>query len=244
MSHAALSAMGMSLQLAALALLISAPLAIGLAWWMTRVRWRGKVLLDAVILLPLGLPPAVIGFWLMAALGDQGAFGRWLRHDLGWVIDLYPGAAVGAACIMTVPMMARMLRPVFEAHDPMLLPVARTLGASDWHAWRSVALPLTLPAIGSAMALGFAAAWGESGAVLVLAASGMGGTLDASQPTLPLALWQTLAASGRPQSLAWEVATLSLGVAALAVVGSELLRWQWQNRWQGNARINWRSGRS
>lgn len=243
MSAAAWSALWMSLQLAALALLIATPTAIGLAWWMARVSWRGKVLLDALILLPLGLPAAVIGFWLMTGLGNQGALGRWLRQDLGWAIDLYPTGAVVAACVMTVPMMARMLRPVFEAHDPMLLPVARTLGASDWYAWRTVALPLTLPAIGSAMALGFAAAWGESGAVLVLAAGLPGGIAQAEDPTVPLALWQALSSPGRPQALAWEVAALSLGVAAAAILVSELLRWQWQHRWRGNARMHWRTER-
>lgn len=243
MSTAALSAIWMSLQLAALTVLIATPLSISLAWWMARVRWRGKVLLDAIILLPLGLPPAVIGFWLTTGLGEQGALGRWLRQDLGLFVPLYPTGAVMAASLMTIPMMARMLRPVFEAHDPMLLPVARTLGANNWHAWRTVALPLTLPAIGSAMALGFAAAWGESGAVLVLAASQLGGTANTDTPTVPLALWQALATPGRPQALAWEVAALSLGVAAAAVLTSEILRWQWQHRWQGSARMDWRAER-
>lgn len=244
MSDAALAAMWMSLQLATLTVLIATPLSITVAWWMARVNWRGKVLLDAFILLPLGLPPAVIGFWLMTGLGEQGALGRWLRQDLGLAVDLYPTGAVLAACIMTVPMMARMLRPVFEAHDPMLLPVARTLGANTWYAWRTVALPLTLPAIGSAMALGFAAAWGESGAVLVLASGQPGGIGRAEDPTVPLALWQALASPGRPQALAWEVAAWSLGVAAIAILLSELLRWQWQNRWQGSARMNWRTERT
>lgn len=243
MSAAAFAALWMSLQLAALTVLIATPLSTALAWWMARMRWRGKVLLDAFILLPLGLPPAVIGFWLMTALGEQGALGRWLRQDVGWAVALYPTGAVLAACIMTVPLMARMLRPVFEAHDPMLLPVARTLGATNWYAWRTVALPLTLPAIGSAMALGFAAAWGESGAVLVLAAGQAGGTALTESPTVPLALWQALASRGRPQALAWEVAALSLGVAAIAILLSELLRWQWQHRWQGSARMDWRTER-
>jgi ABC-type molybdate transport system permease subunit len=135
-----------------------------------------------------------------------------------------------------------MLRPVFEAHDPMLLPVARTLGANNWYAWRTVTLPLTLPAIGSAMALGFATAWGESGAVLVLAA-GQAGTALTEEPTVPLALWQALASPGRPRALAWEVAALSLGVAAIAILLSEVLRWQWQHRWQGGARMDWRKER-
>ena len=81
MSAAALSAMWVSLQLATLVMLIATPMAVALAWWMARESWPGKALLDAVILLPLGLPPAVIGFWLVAGLGEQGAWGHWLHHD-------------------------------------------------------------------------------------------------------------------------------------------------------------------
>lgn len=242
MSAAALSAMWVSLQLATLVMLIATPMAVALAWWMARESWPGKALLDAVILLPLGLPPAVIGFWLVAGLGEQGAWGHWLHHDLGWTLPIYPIGAILAACAMTVPMMARMLRPAFEALDPMLHPVARTLGATGWHAWRTVALPLTLPAIGSATALGFAAAWGESGAVLVLAMAWSPGPPHAVGSTLPLALWQALS-EGRSHALAWEVATLSLVVATGAILLSEVLRRQWLRRWRGHAHRRWRGER-
>mgnify|MGYP000502852039 CR=1 FL=1 len=242
MSAAALSAMWVSLQLAALAMLIATPLSVALAWWMARESWPGKALLDALILLPLGLPPAVIGFWLVASLGEHGARGHGLPHDLGWGLPLYPSGVVLAACVMTVPMMARMLRPAFEALDPMLHPIARTLGASGWHAWRTVALPLTLPAIGSATALGFAAAWGESGAVLVLATAWSPAPPHGDGATLPLALWQTVSA-GSSRALAWEVATLSLGVAAGSILLSEVLRRQWLRRWRGHAHRRWRGER-
>ena len=242
MSAAALSALWMSLQLAVLTLAIATPLATALAWWMAKASWRGKLLLDAAILLPLGLPPAVIGFWLLIGLGEQGAMGHWLRHDLGWSLPLYPTGAVLAACLITVPMMTRMLRPAFEALDPMLQPVARTLGATGWHAWRTVTLPLTLPAIGSSMALGFVAAWGESGAVLMLA-TGLAGSAHLDAPaTVPLALWQSVT-SGPANHVAREVAALSLGVAIAAILLSERLRWQWQHRWRGGAHMSWRTER-
>lgn len=242
MSAAALSALWMSLQLATLTLLIATPMATLLAWWMAKASWRGKLLLDAAILLPLGLPPAVIGFWLLTSLDEQGRLGHWMQHDLGWGLPLYPAGAVLAACLMTVPMMTRMLRPAFEALDPMLQPVARTLGATGWHAWRTVTLPLTLPAIGSSMALGFVAAWGESGAVLILAAGLPGSAPLNTPPTVPLAIWQSVT-QGTSQALAREVAGLSLGVAAAAILLSERLRWQWQHRWQGSAHMSWRTER-
>lgn len=242
MSAAALSAMWMSLQLATLAMLIATPLSVALAWWMARGSWPGKALLDAAILLPLGLPPAVIGFWLMVGLAEPGPRGLGLPLEMGWGLPLYPSGAVVAACAMTVPMMARMLRPAFEALDPMLHPIARTLGATGWHAWRTVALPLTLPAIGSAMALGFAAAWGESGAVLVLATAWAPGAAPAGGATMPLALWQALS-EGSSRALAWEVATFSLGVATGSILLSEVLRRQWLRRWRGHAHRRWRGER-
>lgn len=242
MSHAVVSALWMSFQLAAITLLIAAPVATALAWWMAQAKWRGKLLLDTLILVPMGLPPIAIGYWLASSMNERTVLGHWLRHDLGWSGSLYPAGAVVAATIMTVPLMARMLRPAFEAIDPMLQPVARTLGASGWHAWRTVTLPLTLPAIGSAMALGFVAAWGESGAVLMLAhGTTSDGTLPAP-PTVALAIWRS--ASGPvSHGLAWEATVLSLGVAVCAILLSERLRWQWQHRWGGSAHMGWRTER-
>lgn len=228
MSESSRQALWLSLQVALLTVLIATPLSVGLATWMARARWRGKVLLDTLILLPLGLPPAVIGFWLLISLGDQGAVGQWVRRDLGWHLSLYPTGAVLAATFMTVPLMTRLLRPAFEAHDPMLLPVARTLGASRWQAWWTVSLPLATPAVLSAMMLGMAAAWGESGAVLVLMS-----TLPVDPQAAPaaVALWQSLR-EPRQAQVAWDVAAVSLGVAVLAVLLSEALRARWRQQWR------------
>jgi molybdate transport system permease protein len=161
----------LSLQVAVVTLLISTPIALVLATVMARTRWRGKILLDTLILLPMGLPPAVIGFGLLLALSNEGSLGT-LVHDLtGFSLAFYPAGAILAASLMTIPLMVRVLRPAFEATDPMLLPVARTLGASRWQGWWSITLPLVWPAVASAMALGLTVAWGESGATLVLAAA-------------------------------------------------------------------------
>lgn len=245
MSPEALSALWFSLQLALITLLIATPVATALAWWMTHTQWRGKLLLDSLILLPIGLPPVAIGFWLLKSLDDRTAIGHWLHHDLGWAGSAYPGGAVVAACIMTTPLMARMLRPAFEAIDPMLQPVARTLGATGWHAWRTVTLPLVLPAIGSAMSLGFVAAWGESGAVLMLAseAAASKAASAAPPPTMALAIWRS-GTGAHPNALAWEVTALALGVAVCAILLSERLRWQWQHRWGGRAHASWKADRS
>lgn len=225
------AAIWMSLQLATLTLLIATPLSIALAWWMSTSRWRGKVLLDSIILLPLGLPPAVLGFWLAANLSE--------RH---WGIAaplLYPAGAMLAACVLTVPMMARTLRPAFEALDPMLHSVAGTLGATEWHAWRTVALPLSMPAIGSTMALGFAAAWGETGAMLMLVAALPPDAVQTGHQTIPLVLWRALSDGDAPTRSAWQLAALCLGVSSVAILLSELLRQRWQRRWLGHAHDTW-----
>ncbi len=229
-----LQALWLSLQVAGLTLLISTPLALVLATVMARARWRGKWLLDALILLPMGLPPAVIGFALLATLSADGSLGGWLHNVLGLSLNFYPGGAVLAACFMTTPLMIRVMRPALEATDPMLLRVARTLGASRWQAWLTITLPMTWPAIVSAVALGLAAAWGESGATLVLAAALQPRHLG--DTTAPVALFHALTKLQHGEEAALNLALVSLGVALLAVVASEWGRRHWKRRWQARLR--------
>ncbi len=230
MSSFETAAMLLSLQVALLTVLVTTPIAVVLALWMARTQWRGKFLLDAVILLPIALPPAVIGFALLMGLGQDGPLGQWLHEATGFSLNFFPAGAVLAASCMTVPLMVRVLRPAFEATDPMLLPVARTLGASRLKAFLTITLPLVWPAVASALALGLAAAWGESGATLVLAA-----TLQPHQTadiTAPVAMVQSLLSGARGEGSAWHLALVSLGVAMLAVVVSEWGRQRWRRRWQ------------
>jgi len=216
----------LSLQVALITVLIVTPAAVLLAHWMARARWRGKVLLDTLILLPLGLPPAVIGFWLLSGLGEHGAVGQWLRDELGLSLTLYPGGAVIAASLMTLPLMTRLLRPAFEAHEPMAVAVARTLGASRWQAWRTLTLPMVAPAVASAMALGLAAAWGESGATLVLSAWLRSPDASHAGGTAVVTLWAALREPAQA-GVARELAGVSLLLALVSVMLSETLRARW-----------------
>jgi molybdate transport system permease protein len=229
-----LEALSLSLQVALTTLLLSTHIALVLATLMARTRWRGKIVLDTLILLPMGLPPAVVGFGLLMALSDQGPLGGWLHDLTGFSLTFFPAGAILAASLMTVPLMVRVLRPAFEATDPMLLPVARTLGASRWQGWLTITLPLAWPAIASAMALGLAAAWGESGATLVLAAAlhphHLGDT------TAPVAMVEALLNKPGDDGAAVHLAIISLGIALAAVVISELGRRHWRRRWQARLR--------
>lgn len=224
----------MSLQVALITLLISTPLALVLATVMARTRWRGKLMLDTLILLPMGLPPAVIGFGLLVTLGGDGALGAWLKNALGFHLQFYPAGAVLAASLMTVPLMVRVLRPAFEAADPLLLPVARTLGASRWQGWWTITLPMVWPVVASAMALGLAAAWGESGATLVLAAALRPHEVGAS--TAPVAMVQALLNDANGIETATRLALISLAIALAAIVVSEIGRRRWRRRWQSRLR--------
>ncbi len=234
MSSFETAALWLSLQVALMTVMVATPLSLVLALLMARSPWRGKLLLDVLILLPMGLPPAVIGVALFMGLGHDGALGTWLREATGFSLSFFPAGAVLAACCMTVPLMVRMLRPAFEASDPTLLPVARTLGATRMKGFLTITLPLIWPALLSAMTLGLAVAWGESGATLVLAA-----TLQphrAADITAPVAMVQSLLSGERGQDAAAHLALASLAVALLAVLASEWGRQRWRRRWQDRLR--------
>lgn len=231
MSTWEVDAIWMSAQIALLTLLISTPPAVVLASVMARARWHGHWLLNTVVLLPMALPPAVVGFVLLMGLGNDGQVGHWIGDLTGWTLSFFPSGAVLAASLVTLPLMVRVLRPAFEAIDPMMAPLAQTLGASPWSAWWSVTLPLAAPAVLSAMALGLAAAWGETGATLVLAAA-LQPSPRVGHPdhSVPLALIQALRT---PDNLAaaTRLAMISVGVAFVAVLLSEAGRRHWQGRW-------------
>ena len=231
MSAWELEAIWLSAQIALLTLLISTPPAVVLASVMARARWHGHWLLDTVVLLPMALPPAVVGFALLMGLSDNGLIGHWVGDLTGWSLSFFPSGAVLAASLVTLPLMVRVLRPAFEAIDPMMAPLAQTLGASPWSAWWSITLPLAAPAVLSAMALGLAAAWGETGATLVLA-SALQPSPRVGHPehSVPLALIQALR-SPDDLAAATRLALISVGVAFVAVLLSEAGRRHWQGRW-------------
>ncbi len=232
MSNWEVDALWLSLQVALITLAITTPLALALGSMMARARWRGHWLLDAVVLLPMTLSPALVGYGLLMSLSDDGALGHWILESTGWSLDFYPSGAVLASSLLTLPLMVRVLRPAFEAVDPMLSPVAQTLGASGWNGWWSITLPLAAPAVLSAMALGLAAAWGESGATLVLAAALRSG--PEPTVTVPLALMQALRSPAHTDA-ATRLALISLAVSVVAVLLSEAGRRHWQSRWPAHA---------
>jgi molybdate transport system permease protein len=212
-----LEALRLSLKVAALAVLASLPLGFALAWLLARFRFPGKTLLDAVIHLPLVLPPVVIGYLLLVLFGRRGPLGHWFEQTLGLVFAFrWTGAALACA-LMGLPLMVRSIRQSLEAIDRRLESAAATLGAGRLWVLATITIPLSLPGIITGMLLSFARSLGEFGATITFVSNIPGET-----QTLPLAIYTyTQVPGGDAQAMRLCVVSIALSLAALLV--SELL---------------------
>jgi len=211
------AALTLSLQVSLVAVLLSLPLAIWVAWLLARKEFVGKSMLSALVHLPLVLPPVVTGYLLLVAFGRSGPAGRFLEDTFGLVLAFrWTGAALAAA-IMGFPLMVRAIRLAIEAIDPKLEEAASTLGAGRMAGFRLVTLPLIVPGILAGTVLGFAKAMGEFGATITFVANIPGQT-----QTLPSAIYAFLQVPGG-ESSAMRLVVLSIIVAIGAVLISEWL---------------------
>lgn len=220
-------AVALSLRVAAAATLVSLPFAIAVAWLLARRRFWGHGLLNAVIHLPLVLPPVVTGYLLLISLGRNAPLGRWLADTLGLVLAFrWTGAALAAA-IMGFPLMVRAIRLGFEAVDPRLEQAAQVLGAPRVLVFATVTLPLILPGVVAGAVLGFAKAMGEFGATITFVSNIPGKT-----QTLPSAIYAFLQVPGAEGS-ALRLVAVSVVIAVTAVALSEVLARRAQARVSG-----------
>jgi len=207
----------LSLKVSLVAVLVTLPIAYGLAWVIARRRFPGRMLLDALVHLPLVLPPVVTGWLLLIVLGRNGAIGGWLFETFGLTLVFnWTGAAV-AAGVMALPLMVRAMRLSIEAVDRRLVGAARTLGASPFHAFLTITLPLSLPGIAAGAMLGFARSLGEFGATITFAANIAGETR-----TLPLAIYTGLQVPGSESDVA-RLAIIAIVLSLGALLVSEWL---------------------
>ena len=206
----------LSLKVSVVAVVAVAPLAFGLAWVLARGRFAGRVLLDALVYLPLVLPPVVTGWLLLLAFGSQGAAGRWLGTLGVTMMFRWTGAAL-AAGVMALPLMVRAMRLSIEAVDLRLEQAARTLGASRARVFVSVTLPLAMPGVLAGLVLGFARSLGEFGATITFVSNIPGET-----QTLPLAIYAALQVPGS-EGVVTRLALLSVALSLAALVASEAL---------------------
>ena len=210
-------ALGLSLKVAFWATLLSLPFAILVSYALARWQFAGKQLLNALVHLPLFLPPVVTGYLLLITFGRRAPLGAWLEETFGLVLAFRWTGAVLAAAIMGFPLMVRAIRLAIEAVDPKLEQAAATLGASRFWVFATVTLPLVLPGLIAGAVLGFAKAMGEFGATITFVSNIPGQT-----QTLPSAIYGFLQVpDGETDAL--RLVIVSVAVAMAALIASEVL---------------------
>jgi len=208
-----LSALWLSLQVAGAATLLVLPVGILAAWWLAHGRdFPGKGLIETLLMLPLVLPPTVVGYYLLLLFGRGTPLGQWINDSLGLrLLFTWQGASI-AASVMGLPLFIRTASAAFASVEREMLEAGRTLGASEPGLLRHVIIPLSYRGLLAALALSFARGLGEFGATLMVA-----GSIPGRTQTLPLALYAAVQAGKDREALTY---TLLLTVVAFAVLGS------------------------
>lgn len=184
MDPANLAALWLSLQLACVSTLVLLCLGIPLAWWLAQSRWRGKACVEALIAMPLVLPPTVLGFYLLLVLSPHSWLGRLIDYfGLAPLPFSFAGLVIGSV-IYSLPFVVQPITNAFAAIGQQPLNIASTLGASPVDRFFSLALPLARTGISSGAILGFAHTLGEFGVVLML-----GGNIPGKTRVVSIAIY-------------------------------------------------------
>jgi molybdate transport system permease protein len=179
------------------------------AAWRQNRAGAGAALIDGIFILPLVLPPTVVGFLLLLLFGRNGPLGKLLLQFGASVVFSWP-ATVIAATVVSFPLMYITARAALEQVDPHLLQAARTLGASEARIFREVGLPLAWPGVLAGTILSFARALGEFGATLMLA-----GNIPGRTETIPIAIYFAVEADEIQRAMAWCAVDVSISIVLL-----------------------------
>ncbi|MFM9278510.1 molybdate ABC transporter permease subunit [Paenibacillus jiagnxiensis] len=188
----------LSLQVSVLSSLIVIVLGVAAAWWMSRQTFKGKTVVETAFMLPLVLPPTVVGFILLVILGRKSWFGQWIEWLFNAPIIFTWWAAVIAAVVVAFPLVYQTMKVGVSAVDQALEEAARSTGANEWQVFRYITLPLTYRSIASAYILGFARGLGEFGATLMIA-----GNIPGKTQTIPTAIFVAVDAGNMTMAWAW-----------------------------------------
>ncbi len=222
-----LTAIRLSLRVAFWAMLCSLPVGVAMALLLARGHFWGKSLLNAVVHLPLVMPPVVTGYLLLLLFGRKGPLGRLLAESLGIVFAFrWTGAALACA-VMGFPLMVRSMRLSVEAVDRRLEDAAGTLGANAFWVFATITLPLIVPGIVAGMILSFARALGEFGATITFVSNIPGET-----QTLPTAIYTLIQVPGGDLA-AFRLTLVSIAISLAALLVSEVLIERATRRAQG-----------
>jgi molybdate transport system permease protein len=201
-----------SLETAAAATVLAFVLGIAAAWPMSRWRGPARAVVDGILILPLVLPPTVVGYFLLLAFGRQSPVGRILEQAGLTLVFSWP-ATVVAAAVVAFPLMYRTALGAFEQVSPNLLGAARTLGASEWRTFHAIVLPLARPGVLAGTVLAFARALGEFGATLMFA-----GNIPGRTQTMPVAIFFAAEGGDFQTALQWVALTGTLSLASIVAL--------------------------
>ncbi|ALV04736.1 molybdate ABC transporter permease subunit [Roseateles depolymerans] len=187
--EAAWIALALSLKVAGWATLLNLVLGLGAGYALARWRFPGRELADAVLTLPMVLPPTVLGYYLLVVIGRRGWLGGWLYEHFGVQLIFTWQGAVLAAAIVSFPLVAKSARAAFEGVDPQLEKAGRVLGLGEWALFLRVTLPMAWRGVLAGLLLAFARALGEFGATLMVA-----GSIPGKTQTLSIAVYEAVQA--------------------------------------------------
>ena len=199
-----------------LAVVVSAILfviGLPLAWWITFSRWRWKFLVEALVALPIVLPPTVLGFYLLVALGSQSPLGRWWQSLTGHTLAFTFTGLVIASILYSLPFAVQPFAASFSSVDRKLLAASATLGASPLRTFFRVVVPLSVPGQVTGVVLAFAHTLGEFGVVLMI-----GGNIPGVTRTVSISIYDQVQTSNYAAANAMALLLLVFCFAVLTVV--------------------------
>lgn len=213
-----LTPLWLTLKIALLATLMAGAVGIALGWWMSQRRFAGKNFIDALLMLPMVLPPTVLGYYLIVVIGRNGVLGQYLDRWFGINLMFTWQGAVIAASLVSLPLIYKAARAAFEDVDVRFVHAARTLGAGEFETFVRVTLPLAVRGITAGLMLAFARAMGEFGATLMIA-----GNLPGKTQTLSIAIYDAVQAGNDAQAL-WLTLVISVVCVVVLVVSGRMLQ--------------------
>ena len=221
-----LNALYLSAKVGAFAVMICLPFAIALAWVLARYDFRFKFLVEALLQLPMVLPPVVLGYLLLVLFGNQGLIGKYF-NQIGIQFAFNWKGAVLASMIVAFPLMVQPIRLSFQMINRQLEQVAGSLGASPFKVFCSISLPLALPGILIGSILCFSRSLGEFGATITFV-----GNIPNETRTIPIAIYSLLQQPDGEQ-MAMRLVTLSLVLAFSALVVNYWIMQRYQRKFRG-----------
>ncbi|AOZ94508.1 molybdate ABC transporter permease subunit [Paenibacillus crassostreae] len=202
----------LSLQIALLSSVVVLLIGVAVAWWMSRRTFKGKIFLETFFMLPLVLPPTVVGFLLLVLLGRKSWIGQWIEWLFNAPIVFSWWAGVVASIVVSFPLVYQTMKVGFGSIDRELEDAARSIGASEWGVFRYITLPLAFRSLITAYILGFARGLGEFGATIMIA-----GNIPGKTQTIPTAIYVAVDSGNTAMAWAWTCAIIVISFVLLLI---------------------------